>query len=150
MGEKKITLVLDEYPSFLIDNLSKQERINKVLNIKGFANKSAESFVNHIDEFLNFIKLSNLQHKLQVEQPKIISDSHELFEKNILFTGIRDKELEEKIKSVGGKIVTSISKNTDYLIVKNIDTNSSKTIKAKQLNIPILTITDFNQQFKLT
>ena len=147
LAEKKITLVLDEYPSFLVEKLSKQERINKVLTIKGFANKSADAFVDHIDEFINFLELSNLQYKLQINKRKKISSSHQLYGKNILFTGIRDKELEEKIKSVGGKIVSSISKNTDYLVVKNTDTDSSKAIKAKELNIPILNIVDFNKQF---
>jgi DNA ligase (NAD+) len=149
MGEKRITLILNEYPNFLKEKYSNEERINKLMEIKGFAQKTAELFVNNLNEFLDFIEKAELQDKLHVDKPKKISSSHKLYEKNILFTGIRDKELEEKIKSVGGKIVSTISKNTDYLVVKNIDTDSSKALKAKELDIPILTISDFNKEFKL-
>ena len=47
--------------------------------------------------------------------------------KNIVMTGFRDKELAEKIVSNGGKVVNSISKNTDYLIVKDEESKNSKS-----------------------
>ena len=47
------------------------------------------------------------------------------------------------IEANGGKVVGSVTKNTNYLINNDINSNSSKNIKAKQLNIPILTEEEF-------
>ena len=53
-----------------------------------------------------------------------------------------NKELQDKIESQGGKIGSTVSKNTDYLIVKDqtvIDEPTDKVQKAIDLSITILT-----------
>ena len=52
-------------------------------------------------------------------------------------------ELSEKIQQLGGKISGSVSAKTNVLINNNIDSNSSKNLKAKQLQIPIWTENQF-------
>lgn len=49
------------------------------------------------------------------------------------------KEIETFIKSNGGTIVGSVSGATSYVLSDDISAKSSKTDKAKQLNIPIIT-----------
>tara|TARA_B100001758_G_scaffold76079_1_gene64280 strand:- start:913 stop:1542 length:630 start_codon:yes stop_codon:yes gene_type:complete len=61
-----------------------------------------------------------------------------LMNKNITFTGIRDKNLEELIEANGGKVFSTVSKKVDLLIAKDINANSTSIIKAKQLNIEII------------
>ena len=46
--------------------------------------------------------------------------------------------LKEKIESLGGKVAGSVSKNTDYLINNDAESNSSKNVKAKQLGVKII------------
>ena len=48
-------------------------------------------------------------------------------------------EVKATIETHGGKVTASVSKNTDYLINNDINSTSSKNIKAKQLGIPIIT-----------
>ena len=48
-------------------------------------------------------------------------------------------EVKAAIETHGGKVTASVSKNTDYLINNDINSTSSKNIKAKQLGIPIIT-----------
>ena len=48
-------------------------------------------------------------------------------------------EVKTVIETHGGKVTASVSKNTDYLINNDINSTSSKNIKAKQLSIPIIT-----------
>ena len=48
-------------------------------------------------------------------------------------------EVKAIIETHGGKVTASVSKNTDYLINNDINSTSSKNIKAKQLGIPIIT-----------
>ena len=53
------------------------------------------------------------------------------------------KELQAKIEELGGKVTSSVSKNTDYLINNDSESASSKNKKAKELEIPILTEEQF-------
>ena len=61
-----------------------------------------------------------------------------LTNKNITFTGIRDKNLEAVIEANGGKVFSTVSKKVNLLIAKDINANSASIIKAKQLNIEII------------
>ena len=47
------------------------------------------------------------------------------------------------IEERGGKAAGSVSKKTDYLVNNDIESNSSKNKKAKELGIPIITEEDF-------
>lgn len=48
-------------------------------------------------------------------------------------------ELKADIEKSGGKVTGSVTSKTSYLINNDIDSNSSKNKKAKELNIPIIT-----------
>lgn len=66
-----------------------------------------------------------------------------LLEKNIVFTGTRDSLIERKISSLGGIIKTGVSKTTNFLIVKDIESNTVKMQKAREYGATIITIEDF-------
>ena len=53
------------------------------------------------------------------------------------------KELKEKIESLGGKVTGSVTKKTNYLINNDLENNSSKNQKAKQLGVSIITEDEF-------
>lgn len=53
------------------------------------------------------------------------------------------RELGEKIESLGGKVVGSVSGNTDYLINNDVKSTSSKNKRAKELDIPIISEEEF-------
>ena len=48
-------------------------------------------------------------------------------------------EVKVAIETRGGKVTGSVSKNTNYLVNNDINSTSSKNVKAKQLGIPIIT-----------
>ena len=62
-------------------------------------------------------------------------------------TGFRDKELETKIMDVGGKISSSVSKNTFAVLVKNLEETSGKVDKAKELGVDVLTRDEFIEKY---
>ena len=49
------------------------------------------------------------------------------------------QELIDVIESAGGKVASSVSSKTNYLINNDVNSTSSKNKKAKELNIPIIT-----------
>ena len=150
-SEKKIEVILTEYPTILTSLETKQERINKLLSVKGFALKTAEAFVDKIPDFLAFLKRCALEHKLlgtslppsSISSPSS-SSSLSLSGKTFVLTGFRDKELEEKLKSKGGKIGSTVSKNTWMVIVKDLEDSTQKMIDAKRLGINIVRVADLD------
>lgn len=52
-------------------------------------------------------------------------------------------EVKELIESKGGKVTGSVTSKTDYLINNDVNSASSKNMKARELNIPILSEEDF-------
>jgi DNA ligase (NAD+) len=79
----------------------------------------------------------------------VVSETNNVLEgKTFVITGSlnhyknRD-ELVSVIESNGGKVASSVSFKTDYLINNDINSNSGKNKKAKELDIPIITEEDF-------
>jgi len=52
-------------------------------------------------------------------------------------------ELKKRIESLGGKVVGSVSKSTDYLINNDVSSTSGKNEKAKKLGVQIISEDDF-------
>ena len=149
-GEKRIEPILSKYPDILTSSDSDQEKIDKIKGIKGIEKKTAERFVNNISKFMDFIQVAKLQNKLSdipIEEPK--DESHPLYDKTIIITGFRDKELSEQLKSFGAKESSSVTKNTFAVIVKNKDEDTGKIEAAKEKNIPIYTIDEFKEKYDL-
>lgn len=77
-----------------------------------------------------------------------ISTSNKLEGKTFVVTGkLKLYKNRNQIKAVieekGGKVTDSVSSKTDYLINNDAESTSSKNLKAKQLNIPIITEDEF-------
>ena len=75
----------------------------------------------------------------------VVDVNHPLNGKKIVFTGIRNKDLEKKLKNIGVVIANKVNKDTFIVVTKNIVTGplSSKLIDAKDLNINVTTIDEF-------
>ena len=115
--------------------------------IKGMALKSAEAFVSKIADFIAFIQECGLQDKLAVNKSVtsvvVPSKSNPLFGKTIVMTGFRNKDIEQKLKEMGAKLGSSVSKNTFLVLVKNLDEDTGKAMDAKNLGIQLMTPEDF-------
>jgi NAD-dependent DNA ligase len=154
LGEKKIELIMNEYPDILISKETNTQKIQKTLSVKGIAEKSATAFVENIETFNNFIKECGLENKLHIQpKNKKVESNVELkvdsplYNKIIIMTGFRDKNLEEQIKSAGAKLGTSVSKNTFVVIVKHLEEDTSKASDAKKLGVKLITVDEFNNKY---
>ena len=84
--------------------------------------------------------------KSEVIATNSVDDTHPLFGKSIVFSGVRDKEVEKYIVEHGGKIGSSVSKNTFKVIVDGLDDQTGKAIKGRKFNILML-LDDFKQAY---
>jgi NAD-dependent DNA ligase len=148
-SEKKIELIMDAYPNVLLSKETNAQKIAKISSIKGMATKSAESFIERIPEFINFIKAAGLIKKLaqEITAKKEVDQSHPLFGKSVVMTGFRDADLQNELKEVGAKIGSSVSSKTFVVLVKDKDEDTGKAAEARNLNIPLMTPQKFRNQY---
>jgi NAD-dependent DNA ligase len=150
LSEKKIEAIMTDNPTILTSDNSILDKINEVSKIKGMATKTAENFVTKINIFKSFLKDIKMDHLLHTNtntSANTVEPSHILYKKNIVMTGTRDKELTEELKKIGANITTTVNKNTFILIASNKNDTSTKIEDANKLQIPIVTIEEFKEQF---
>ncbi len=152
-GEKKMKLIMTEYPDILTSTESDIIKIDKLSSVKGMANKTSQNFVEKIPLMIQFINESNLNYKLENKTiiAKEYDTNHILYNKSIVFTGIREKNIMELLENkYSVKLSSSVSKNTFAIIAKDKNEESGKLQKAKKLNIPIFEISEFKTKYSLT
>jgi NAD-dependent DNA ligase/DNA polymerase/3'-5' exonuclease PolX len=149
-SEKRLELIMEAQPDILISEDTPAQKVAKIAAIKGMATKSAEAFVDRIPYFIEFIVAAGIDGKLAVSnKKKTVDESHPLFGKSIVMTGFRDSELQEKLKNVGAKLGSSVSKNTFAVLVKDIDEDTGKAADARKLGIPLMTPQGFTAKYLL-
>jgi DNA ligase (NAD+) len=147
-SEKKMELVLNELPDILVSDDTDLEKIHDVTSVKGMATKTAEAFVDKIEDFKDFLTECGLEDKLY-EKPhqKSADTSHPLFGKTVVLTGTRDKSIIEFLKNVGANQGSSVSKSTFLVVAKNKDEDTGKAEEARKLNVPIMSVDEFIQTY---
>ena len=64
-------------------------------------------------------------------------------------TGFRDKELEDKLKLIGSKLGSSVSKNTFVVLVKDLEEDTGKANDARKIGVPLMTPDMFIKKYGL-
>ena len=80
-----------------------------------------------------------------IEKPAIVKSSGKLAGKKLVVTGtlksLSREEAKAKIRSAGGDWVSSVSKNTDYVVAG--ENPGSKSDKAKKLGVKVINEQEF-------
>lgn len=153
-GERKLKSILDVYPEIIDNKIRYMPTIFELLGIPGIAEITAEKFLENLPFFWEFVEENSLEFILTKKLAmKSVSKESNLSSKattflahTFVFSGFRNSYYEELVQSSGGKIGSSVSKNTNYLIVKDSSEMSNKITKAKELGIPILTLEQFQKE----
>ncbi|MFT6815565.1 MAG: DNA ligase (NAD+) [Sphingobacteriales bacterium] len=107
---------------------------------------SVLSFFNNkeMNDILEQLVAAGLCFEIKEDASKSLSDklNGQLFVVSGKFVKLGRDELKEMIEANGGKVSTSISGNTDYLVAGD-NMGPSKLSKAKKLSIPIISEDDF-------
>jgi DNA ligase (NAD+) len=141
LGEERMKQILLVYPNLMTEYVkwSKSEMIEKLRAINGWEEKTSTLFASNFQDFIEFY--NNIKDHIVLESKKK-QKTGEFTGKTVVFSSFRDPELKEKIENQGGKVGSSVSKNTDYLVVKDksvLDDPTDKITKAIELEIKILT-----------
>lgn len=131
--------------SSIVSSLEREE-IEKIEDFGPIVSKSVYDFFRDSHNLKIIEKLNNFGLELLIENKSNFSSKNSLvFEKNFLITGTlsgltRDMA-KVKIKELGGKILPSVSKKLDFLVVG--DNPGSKLEKSKELGIKIINEDEF-------
>ena len=124
-----------------MDSLSKATE-DELISLNDVGPKVAESIVFFFRQPENIDLISKLRNAGLnfTSQPEEKQSEQPLAGKTFVITGKLEsfsrEQAKEKIESLGGTVTSSVSKNTDYVIVG--EDPGSKLKKAKSLNIPLL------------
>lgn len=140
LGLKKFEILLEEVPNLI--NYEGEELFEIVKEVKGFSDITARRVADNLPIFLKFLnKLNGYITFKKIEKKEKI-------DLRVVFSGFRDKELEQKVKDLGGEILSGVSKKTTHLVVKDKNEATTKITKAKDLGVPIVEIEEFEEILK--
>jgi len=149
IGIRILTPLMDANPDFLTKEEPKAAKIAK-LNAAGI-HKNAELFYNNIDGFKTFMKECGLdisKEPVANTEPKMSYDTNNpLYEKSIVMTKIRNKEIIEYLQKVGATLEDSFKKNTVALVMKDKSDVTNKMRDAEKKGIEIFTVEEFKAKY---
>jgi NAD-dependent DNA ligase len=105
--------------------------------VDGFDIKTADKVVAGMTKYLEFkAKLAKVVTFKPYEAPK----EGGLTGKTFVFTGFRSKELEQLVEAAGGKMGSSVSSKTSYVVADDVNSSSGKADQARKCNVPVITV----------
>jgi DNA ligase (NAD+) len=123
--------------------------LNELQSIDGIGNSQVESLKKFFSNDQNLKTTSKLMNILSIKNYKYLNKKTFISGKLIMFTGgFVDKsrsELKSLAEAMGAKIVSTISKKTDFLITGSQKPTIRKINEARNLNIKILNEDDWKK-----
>jgi NAD-dependent DNA ligase len=152
-GERKIKKVVEDIPKVkdMLDEVpTKTELANlkeEIIELDGFNETTAEYFIEGFPKFVKFYK--KISKFITLEKKKKVNKTSNKFEgMTIVFTGFRNKEWQKYVEDNGGKVSSSVSKNTTMIVYKEVDKGSAKYNKAISLGVKAITTDEFEKLIK--
>jgi hypothetical protein len=162
LGEKKLKLIYDKYPDISYNTQylkNKESLIEKITAIEGFQTKLSTQFVNNLEEYYDFLNelpqkiknklISNVETNTEKKESDVNTSQYRFTNMVIVFTGVRDKNIEKTIEEEGGKIGNVVNSKTSALVIKEKNSGTVKEESAKKLNLPIYTLEEFKKKYNL-
>ncbi len=151
VGETVAKILAKHFTS--IDNLANAKR-EELVEVDEIGDRIADSILNFFStqenrELISRLKSAGL--KLQLEEDEQVLLSGKLTGKSFVISGTfrtysRD-ELKRLIEHNGGKVLSSVSSNTSYLLAGE-NMGPEKRRKAENLNVPIINENDFSAMLR--
>jgi NAD-dependent DNA ligase len=158
IGLKKMEKLTEKYPNILHEKMTLDK-----LKLCGF-DKLGIDVVNGLEKFKEWLPTVNVKIKkiksetkqseevidLTDDAPQTSSSrksSSKLAGQIVVFTGPRDKSLEQQIKELGGTVGTVITGKTTILVARQRGNLSTKELAAEERGIKIMTHDEFRDVF---
>jgi len=147
---KTATLITNEMD--LTEIFFRPHPFDKLVAINGVGRGKAQNIVDFIPRGRAIIQFLKSQGMKLSKRKAAIRAKPDVAGKKFVLTGtgkLTRPEYERKIMEAGGKVTSSVSSATDYLVAENPNGTSTKIKKAKELKIKIITYDDLHKMLEL-
>ena len=128
--------------SELFNSKKRRYILTNLYDLDGIGETQVKSIEDFFSNQKNTDIIQSLMNSLNIEDFQIVNKKGKLSNKNIMFTGGFNKMSRSEAKALaeenGAKILGSVSKKLNYLVVGNSKPTKRKIEKAKELNINLL------------
>ena len=126
----------------LFDPSKRKLLLNSISDLDGIGTSQIKSLDEFFSNKINFKSMNDLIAKLKVQDFRGINKKGKLAGKSIMFTGGFQKMSRSEAKSLveenGGKVLGSLSKKLDMIVVGDSKPTKKKIEKAKELKIKVI------------
>lgn len=146
LGKAYLRSIVNNIPDILTIYCDKEyndrRRILTVLltQIKQIGPKRAQNFLDGLDNFYCFLE------DFPYDPPNNYKINEFIDGKTFVLTNIDDEDYEDYIIDNGGNIASTVNQNVDFVITGDLNTISTKTKLAFELNIPVYTMEEFERE----
>lgn len=147
IGELLTKKLFDDFPMILMEykEMNIEELVEKISRINGFAEKTARLIAGNIKWADKLIR--EISKIVSLKRNTLDSLTKKLDSQIFVMSGFRDQLLKKAIEYNGGRVSSSISKNTTGLIVKDKNDITTKISSAIKLGIKIYEKTEFEELY---
>ncbi len=135
--------------SRIFDSKERKNILNSLVELDGIGETQINSIDNFFSNSKNLKIIKNLINQLSINEFIINFDKGKFSNKKIMFTGGFKEMSRSEAKSIaesnGGKVLGSVSKKLDYLVVGDNKPTLKKINQAKELNIKVITEKEWNK-----
>lgn len=121
-------------------DMTKCSNVVNIMQVDGFEHKTASKIAAGYDAFMEFFRKIEPHVTLAKYEPK---KEGALSGKSVVVTGFRDAALEKMVEELGGKVSSSVSKQTLIVVAADPTATSTKLSKARDLSIQIMSKDEF-------
>lgn len=151
-GENKLSLFIGAFPEVANPNSDYLPSMREMLSINGISTITAEAFLTGLGGWRKFMRKNKLVCTNVTERESRVGSRVEnqsmskYSGKYVVFTGIRDKELERQLVQVGATIQSGVTKDTNFLVTKDdMGKSTGKIEKAMEYGVTVLNISQFRK-----
>ena len=126
--------------------------VEELSEIEGIGGVLASGVRAYFDDEKHTKLLRDILNELTLEEETVDRSNDRINGQSFVITGslntyVNRDELKAVIESLGGKVTGSVTSKTTALINNDINSNSSKNKKAKELSVPIISEEDFKRDY---
>jgi DNA ligase (NAD+) len=148
VGEKAARVLAEKFKN--LEHLMSAD-LETLASVDEVGEKMSQSIIDYFQASKNKLMINKLKEaQLNFKEPESENTSNQLNNKTFVVTGklmnYTRSSIKEKIMNYGGKVTSSVSKNTDYLLYG--EDAGSKLEKAKKLDVELLDEEAFEKMLK--
>lgn len=155
-SEKRFSAILDRYPNLLHMSLSPQQLQQMIHSVEGFGDVLSAEFADGWPLFKDWLRRNSMityidparvaqqrEHQRQV----IEQMAHPLKGKKVVFSGVRNPAIQKQLENVGGIVASSVSGQTNLLVLHDVAQGRGKLEEARKKGIPYMSMDQFISQY---